>query len=508
MTEMKETKMLRRKRMKKRYVVICMIVNLLALGLIPMNLFLLAMPEWVSLIMDILAAGALVLFFLKAGGKIAAKIILSIFLILTIASSLFLTYCNPYWSSSNFRGSSYTEPQDKELTYAQAKADIDYAMHYIEKDHPMFLEEVPAEIWQRYDKALAELQAAESIDVMLIQQKLQNILSGLGDGHTCCYPNTSYIEKHYLRDIQSRKDAGEALTAVNDMELADLLREKSDLYCYEVESWGIRQLKSDLSTLEGLRFLGIPIEEGILYTYEDSEGNRNTETYYEDDFVTYEEYVERNQLDNQVEASAEEAFVYYEIDTERSLAVLTLKECKYNDEYRQCLRDMFSEVKEQGIEHVAVDIRDNGGGNSLVANEFIRYLDVDSYRTETEKWRLGFLNLDLGSGVNTNSRYTEQTFQGDVYVLTSAGSFSSAMMFAEYIKDNQLGTVIGEAPGNTPSGYGDIANFRLPNSGLYVQVSTKEFFRADRETDDILVSPDIACEAEDALEYLYHAIEP
>ncbi len=492
--------------MKKRYFVLCIIMNLLALGFIPFNLFLLAVPEWMSLIPDILAAGALVLFFLQGRGKKIWKIILSVLLILTIGISLFGTYCNPYWSSVNFRGCPYSKSYGSELSYAQAKADLDYAMHYIEKDHPLFMDGVPAQVQQRYDKALEELENTETIDVMLVWQKLQYILSGLGDAHTCSYPNLSYKEEHYLRYIQASKDAGDTLVAINGMELAKILEEKSDLYSYEVESWGIRQLKADLSTLEGLQFLGMSLEEGIAYTYEDPEGNLHTEVYYESDFVTYEEYIELYSIDNEAEASAEEAFVYYEIDTERSLAILTLTECNYNEEYRQCLQDMFTEVKAQGIEHVAIDIRDNGGGNSLVINEFIRYLDVDTYRTETDYWRLGSFNLQLGSGVNTNLRYTDLTFQGDVYVLTSAGSFSSAMMFAEYIKDNRLGTIIGEAPGNTPSGYGDTAFFRLPNSGLYVQVSTKEFVRADLETDDILVSPDIGCEADDALEYLYNTV--
>lgn len=491
--------------MKKRYLIICIIMNLLALALIPANLYLITMPEWISLIFDILAAGSLVVFFLKGKGKWLSKSILSILLILTIGISLFGTYCNPYWNSYNFRSFPYSESYDTVLTYEQAKADLDYCLYYVKKDHPLFMNGVPAEVRQRYEKAIEELQQAEQIDVTLVWQKCQNILSVLGDGHTCSYPNSYYGNEHYLKYIKTRRDAGDTLAAVNGMELGQLLEEKSDLYCYEVESWGILQLKSELSTLEGLDFLGIPIESGITYTYESPEGVRDTVTYYESDFVTYEEYIELNQIED---TSDEEAsFVSYTIDPERSLAVLTLDECNYNNEYCRCLQDMFTEVKEQGIAYVAVDIRDNGGGNSMVVNEFIRYLDVDTYQVDTCNWRLGIFYPASGSGINQNQRYTDLTFNGRVYVLTSSGSFSSAMMFAEYVKDNQLGILIGEAPGNTPSGYGDVAIFRLPNSGLYVQVSTKEFFRADRETDDILVEPDIACDAEEALEYLYLELE-
>ena len=80
------------------------------------------------------------------------------------------------------------------------------------------------------------------------------------------------------------------------------------------------------------------------------------------------------------------------------------------------------------------------------------------------------------------------------------------MNFAEYIADNHLGTLIGEAPGNTPNGYGDIAIFKLPNSQLLMQLSTKEFFRVDSENTSQLVESDIPCKREEAIGVLYETI--
>jgi len=163
---------------------------------------------------------------------------------------------------------------------------------------------------------------------------------------------------------------------------------------------------------------------------------------------------------------------------------------------------MFTEVKAHGIENVAVDIRNNGGGSSQVVNEFLRYLDIDSYQIDSMKWRLGFFYLPFGNGLCKNDKYSELTFKGDLYLLTAANTFSSAMMFAEYVKDNQLGLIIGEAPGNDPNGYGEIVCFKLPNSQIFMQISTKQFIRADRECTDKLVTPDIECPSEKALEKL------
>ena len=59
-------------------------------------------------------------------------------------------------------------------------------------------------------------------------------------------------------------------------------------------------------------------------------------------------------------------------------------------------------------------------------------------------------------------------------------SFSSAMMFVQFIKDNGIGTVIGEAPGNDPNGYGEVVHFDVPNSHLFVQISRKKFKRINQ----------------------------
>ncbi|MDD6208902.1 MAG: S41 family peptidase, partial [Clostridiales bacterium] len=185
------------------------------------------------------------------------------------------------------------------------------------------------------------------------------------------------------------------------------------------------------------------------------------------------------------------------------LAILTLDSCTNNDEYRSCLKQLFTEVKDKHIQRVAVDLRSNGGGDSLVADEFIRYLDVDQYNTTSYKWRLGCFQVSSGNHVMENKKQEELLFHGNVYVLTSPNTFSSAMIFAQYITDNNLGTIIGEAPGNTPNGYGEVAGFKLPNSQMYMQISTKEFFRADQNNTERLVEPDIPCSSDKAMDVLY-----
>lgn len=141
----------------------------------------------------------------------------------------------------------------------------------------------------------------------------------------------------------------------------------------------------------------------------------------------------------------------------------------------------------------------------MVANEVFRYLPVDQIETGSCDWRLGPFLINL-SGTCKNSKVNNLIFDGEFYVLSNAQTFSSAKAFAMMVVDNQIGTLIGEPPSNSCYGYGEVTCFNLKNSGIYIQISTKKWYRADLSNKDILVRPDILCNDEDAIERLYQEI--
>ncbi len=469
-------------------------------GLVALNLLVTAFPSWVMWIPAVLLAAAVAVFCTKSGGGRGAKIALSLLSAVIAAAGVLTAYCLPYWSSVSMRSADGTRSYDTVLTLAEAQEDMAQLRSAVNRVHPRFINGEPAEFTEAFESASLRLEEDDSITVSDLYRELQRTLSVLGDGHTNAYSN--YGSEHYLKTIARRQAEGMSFHAVNGMTAEQLFEERRDLFCYEADSWGILCLKDKLSTLSGLAFLGID-PEGVEFTWINEAGESVTDTHTAADFITYDEYAAYNAEYFAAADGEQESFVSYEIDRERNLALLTLTNCRFNDQYKACLRDLFAGVKTQGIDNVAVDLRGNGGGSSLVANEFIRYLPVDSYNVDGANLRMGPFLLDCsGESINKNRQYTDLVFDGEVYLLTDSGSFSSAMMFAEYIKDNKLGTIIGEPPGNDPNGCGDVANFRLDNSGLYMSVSTKQFFRPDRECTDKLVMPDVECEGDAALEVL------
>ena len=254
------------------------------------------------------------------------------------------------------------------------------------------------------------------------------------------------------------------------------------------------------------------MDREITYTLEktDDKGQKVKEylTVTKNDFLSYKDYLEYNKEYRQKKegASSESqtaSFCSFEIDKEHNLAILTLTACENNAQYKKCLSDMFTKVKENNIGNVAVDVRNNGGGSSLVINNFIRYLDTEGFYEPTNSSRLGPFLVNYGNGYRKNNRIEDLLFTGNVYILTSVRSFSSAMMFPQMIKDNGLGKVIGQAPANNPNGYGDVVHFNMPNSRIFMQISYKKFHRVNQDTAEKYVEPDYPCESDEAMEELY-----
>lgn len=480
------------------WVVLTVLFSLLVLGISPIGTFVLHVPVWVSVLLIAALVACVILRTLTSKKPKKTGIITGACAALVISLSVILCVVNPYFGSNMFIGGAPTREGAEAVTLEQAEEDMEQMMALLCRIHPAFIDEVPKEVQAAYERELSELRAADKLTVDDVRRSTQAVVSVLGDAHTNV--GSSYPDLHYIKHTAKNKAEGLTLAAVNGETLTQMLHSRRELFSYEVESWGLSLLRDQLSSIEGLRYLGYDVANGIVFTYSTPEGGSVEQTYSPDDFVTYEDYCVINAEYMGEDAGKALPNAEYSIDKENDLALFTLRACVYDSEYKAVVREFFTEVKKTGVGNVVVDVRGNGGGNSMVANEFFRYCGIDSFVDSGYKHRLGFIMLDYPSQAVELDRVEELTFDGDLYLLSDATSFSSAMLFALYIKDNHLGTVVGEAPGNDPNGYGDITSFRLDNSGLYLYLSTKHFIRPDSSCTDQLVEPDVPCDGDKALE--------
>ena len=171
---------------KKGYLPLVLLLDALALGLIPLNLFILRMPEFVSLILSACVLLSALLLWIKGTQKKVLKTLVSLFSLIAVLFSLFGAYCSPYWNSLNFRDGADMRLKDDNavLTREQALADLDYAMKYLKKLHPALYGEVPEAVERQYELSRRQLASMEEVDVCTLSQAVESVFSPLGDAHT------------------------------------------------------------------------------------------------------------------------------------------------------------------------------------------------------------------------------------------------------------------------------------------------------------------------------------
>ena len=417
-------------------------------------------------------------FFIIIG--VFAAVLLLIFLIYQLAF-------NPYRGTTD----KYVEPLalEDELTEKQVLKDMDYTMKMLRSRHPAWLEKnnervqaVESEYKNQRKQVLNdETDSYTTLDEWRIISKITNKLN---DGHTGCLYKSD--NNRYIEDVTQVEEYG-VPTQINGTSTDALLKDFKELFSYEREEYLIEFFKDAIQNEAYLKMLGVDTKEGVTFSFNTENGKKD----YHYNFVPFEQI-------KGIQDDTYEDWVYYDIDVKNNMAVFTLKECNYDEHYKNTLDSFFKEVNDKDIDNIVVDLRGNGGGNSYVADEFLSYLDIDGYNTWACAIRYGaYLKKYDASYTKINKK--PDAFSGNLYVLTDLNTYSAAMDFAMYVTDNHLGKIVGEASGNMPDSYGDVLTFVTPNSKLTLRVSFKKWYRIDETKAGQPIEPDIPCDPKDAL---------
>ena len=384
---------------------------------------------------------------------------------------------------------------DERMSVEEAKEDLEYMMERLRERHPAWLDDSSKDALAeaQYEKELASLK--NEISVLEFYQRAARIVSMLHDGHT--YVSWRSAEgARYVDDFTVFKTYGKPLT-IDGIPGEEILEVYKEVSSYETDYYAEAQFWGSVITYEpSLRLCGVDTSDGVVMSFDD-EGRVVEQTFT---FVSLEDVKGYNP------GEEEDKWVFYEIDKENSVGIFTLSSCVCNDEYLEVLDAFFEEVFAAGIENIVVDLRGNGGGNSWVANEFMKYLDVEEYQSWDCAIRYGNY-LHINEDVSYTNQKKEQVFEGELFVLTDTWTYSAAMDFAMLIADNDLGTIVGKPSGNLPDSYGDCLFFRLPNSGLKLSISYKKWYRIDPSEAGQPIMPDVEVSGGEALEKVYELIK-
>ncbi len=428
--------------------------------------------------------------------KVIVRVVAVLLLLAGILYGAYKLFLDPYRGTvSNIE---FTVPLSDVLSQEEAEEDIDYVLKLLEERHPASMDGLPEAVAEQGRLEKAEL--GNGVTAMRLWQAIARILAKLGDAHTSVNVNMEVNErvpvsfrfadgKLYFNDGEY---AGSEVVSIGGVAVGELLATYKSQFSYEQEGYAEYYFARMCSWKDDLTFMNANVSDTVEIVFEAPGGEATATFAFENNAPAPEQTVQPP------------PFVSYEIDAENGIGILTLRSCQYNDIYRETLDDFFTEVKDAAVETVVVDLRGNGGGNSNVANEFIRYLDVDDYYGFGGiNSRYGPILYEFEKTLTVNDKIEGLLFTGDVYALTSTQTFSAATDFGVMLSDNGIGKIAGETSGGMPSSYGDILRFQLPNSKLLYTVSFKYFRRPDESKDLLPLVPDYPSSAADALETVY-----
>jgi hypothetical protein len=164
-----------------------------------------------------------------------------------------------------------------------------------------------------------------------------------------------------------------------------------------------------------------------------------------------------------------------------------------NDEKRfgKFLDSTFTIIQNDKTQHLVIDIRNNGGGNSQLGDMLFDYITTKKYRqvVEAEIKKEGKVK-HVKAGLQS-PRKVANKFTGKTYLLTCHYTFSSANMLASAYKFYNMGTIIGEETGGVLTAFGDLVEITLPNTKLKAFCSHKKFVHPGADGELHGVKPDI-----------------
>lgn len=214
----------------------------------------------------------------------------------------------------------------------------------------------------------------------------------------------------------------------------------------------------------------------------------------------------------------------YQLYTDKSICYLQFNQCVNAQDYpfAAFLNDMFAKMEEEGIKTLVVDMQYNSGGSSRLCDElFLHLYPLEKMKHFTTYLR--FSNLmatynpkiaevkkkwEVGGHVDElyqmpapripSDFQQPKLFEGQVVFVMSQKTYSSAGMLLTNARDHHVGTIIGTVSTFSPSHYGEVLPYRLPNTDVLGSISCKYFARPDAATaDDTCMQPDIEVSLED-----------
>lgn len=150
------------------------------------------------------------------------------------------------------------------------------------------------------------------------------------------------------------------------------------------------------------------------------------------------------------------------IKKEDSLAIMTIRSFAYYGPkfpvYKKFIHETFEKIGSKKIKHLIIDVRMNDGGPSYAASLLLKYLFDKPFKYWSH-------TAFQDERIETYHPFKKR-FSGNLFVLIDGDCSSTTPHFLSLIKQNKLGTLVGEEVNGNHLTFGGQKWFRLPNTGI------------------------------------------
>lgn len=426
----------------------------------------------------------------------------------------------------------------------ELKTDLRFLVSKLENIHPNLYAAIPKEKFYQAVEAL-EQGLTEPITRLEFARKLIPLTTALGDGHTSVYfpqeerneflkqggkvfpfdvlirNNRLFITNNYSSD--STLTGVVEVISINGLRTPELLNQLRPYVSAELDFYrDIRIQRSFRSLLWYV--LGYADAYHLELVINDQPFRKHVEGITSTQFQAATLQRSVNQITKPYSLTI----------VPEGFAIIDFRSMTDKKRFARFLDSAFQVIQNKNIQHLVIDIRNNGGGSSQLGDMLFNYITDKPYRQVDRmevkaskemksyfrqryvKWYMYPLMpfavfnkqarhyafgkpgkiqvVEMKKLIKPKNELLK--FKGQTYLLVSHFTFSSANMLADAFKCYSMGTVIGEETGGVLIAFGDIIPIQLPNTRLAAGCSYKKFVHPC--SDDTLrgVKPNVEISAE------------
>ena len=426
----------------------------------------------------------------------------------------------------------------------EIEQDLDFAFEKLTSIHPIFLEK---EVLTNYQNRFLVIK--ESLNDSMTQKDvyltLAPLFAFLNDGHTGilvptndrsqynkaggkAFPffvkieNDSMYISFYCGNDSTLFNGGEQILEINGIDVTKMVSDMQLLY--GGKSITIKQK----SIADKFRFL-----ISMCYGFDENYDLTIKNNQHEIQKMTIPG-ITSNEFRQNIKRRPKPTTKYYDLifDKEKNTAIIKIGTFGDLKGFCSFANSAFTEIRNNKVENLVIDVRNNGGGRSIVVDSLMNYITDKKYKQyqkievrisqelkerykERYPERYDWINsyainellvpeYDLTKPKNNSLR-----FQGNLFLLTNNSSYSAAATFAGLFKELRLGTIIGEETGGTISYFGDFWYMKTHNTGITFYVSPKQFIQFGGTDFNRGVIPDyfVSDNNDSIMDFTYKTIE-